>query len=86
MTNVVLPPSVWVDLYAAPGTPSVGTAIDVVNITPNDARLVSSAAEPAGTDDHIPVLFRGSCVKNNAADPGAWALCVGGGAVDVVAS
>lgn len=83
MANVVLPARTWVDLYAATGI-IVGTQLSVHNITPNDVRLVTSATEPSGTDDHIPLVYgRGVTAENETGDPGAWALCVGGGAVDV---
>ena len=82
MSNVILPAGIWVDLYAATGL-TVGDQIDILNITPNDVRLVSSATEPSGTDDHVPVPYRSGIGRNTLGDPGAWALCVGGGAVDV---
>jgi len=82
MPNVTLPPETWVDLYAVSGV-TVGTQIDVVNITPNDARVVESATQPTGSDDFIPVLFNGNIARNSTGSAGAWALCVGGGAVDV---
>lgn len=82
MANVVLPAETWVDLYASTGI-AVGTQIDVVNIQPNDVRVVESATEPDGNDDFIPVLFRSNVARNATGAVGAWALCVGGGAVDV---
>lgn len=83
MANVVLPARTWVDLYDATGI-AVGTQLSVHNITPNDVRLAATAAEPVVSDDHIPLIFgRGITALNNVADPGAWALCVGGGAIDV---
>ena len=82
MTNVVLPEGEWVDLYDATGI-VVGVQIDVVNMTPNDVRLASTAAEPVPADDHTPLLFGRAIGQNDDADPGAWAMCVAGGAVDV---
>lgn len=83
MANVILPAGEWVDLYASTAI-VVGTKICIQNITPNDVRLVTSATEPSGTDDHIPLVYgSGVTAENETGDPGAWALCVGGGAVDV---
>lgn len=83
MANVKLPASIWVDLNTATGF-AVGNILDITNITPNDVRVVTKATEPDGTDDHLPVLFRGPCVTSGTGDPKSWALCVGGGAINVV--
>ena len=80
--NVTLPARTWVDLYDATGI-AVGTQIDVVNLTPNDVRLASTAAEPTIDDDHIPLIFRSAKGRNDVGDPGAWAMCVGGGGISV---
>ena len=80
--NVELPEGTWVNLYAATGI-VVGVQIDVVNLTPNDCRMASTAAEPTVSDDHVPLLFGRGKVQNDVGDAGAWALCVGGGGVDV---
>lgn len=82
MTNVVLPERTWVDLYVEAGI-VVGTQIEVVNLTPNDVRLASTAAEPTPSDDHLPLPYRSAKGVNDAGDLGAWALCVAGGGVDV---
>ena len=55
MANVTLPAAQWVDLYAATGI-VVGNQIEVLNITPNDVRLASTAIEPTPADDHVPVI------------------------------
>jgi len=80
--NVKLPDSVFVDLYDATGI-AVGNKIDALNITPNDISLYSSAAEPTVSDDHIPLLFGRGKGQNEAGDAGAWAICIGGGAIDI---
>ena len=83
MTNVTLPMNEWVDLYDATGI-TVGVQINSVNLTPNSVRLASTASEPTISDDHLPLEFRSGVAQNDTGDPGAWALCVGGGAIDVV--
>ena len=85
MTNVVLPKKTWVNLYAATSI-TVGTQINSLNLTPNDVRLASTVAEPVITDDHLPLLFGRGTGQNDAGDPGAWAFCLSGGAIDVVES
>ena len=70
------------DLYASTGI-AVGTKITALNITPNDVRLASTAGEPTPTTDHVPVLFGRGKGINDVGDPGAWAMCIGGGAVDI---
>lgn len=83
MTNVKLPAKQWVDLYAGSGL-SVGIQITALNLTPNDVRLCSTAGEPTGTTDHVPLLFGRGKGINQAGDAGAWAMCVGGGGVDIL--
>jgi len=80
--NVVLPKGQWVDLYAATGI-SLGTQLAVLNITPNDVRLASTTSEPTSSDDHVPLLFRSFAATNASDSLGAWALCSGGGAIDI---
>ena len=82
MANVTLPAGVWVDLYDATGF-TVGAQIETLNITPNDVRLAYSAATPVVADNHVPLLFGRGSARNTSGDPGAWALCVAGGAIDV---
>lgn len=82
MANVTLPARTWVDLYAATGF-TVGVQIETINLTPNDVRLAATAAEPTVSDGHIPLPYRSGKGVNDAGDPGAWALCVAGGAIDV---
>lgn len=83
MTNVKLPAGQWVDLYAGAGVP-VGNQITALNITPDDVRLASTAGEPDGTTDHVPLLFGRGKGINQAGDVGAWAMCPAGGAVDIL--
>lgn len=82
MVNVVLPRNQWVDLYDETGI-TVGSQINSVNLTANDVRLAATANEPTVTDDHVILAFRAGVAQNDTGDPGAWALCVGGGAIDV---
>jgi len=82
MSNVILPARTWVDLYAATGF-TVGVQLNTVNLTPNDVRLVATENEPVASDSHIPLLFGRGTGQNDIGDPGAWALCVAGGAIDV---
>lgn len=82
MANVTLPARTWVDLYDATGI-TVGVQIEAINLTPNDVRLAATSVEPTVNDDHIPLTYRSGKGLNDAGDPGAWALCVAGGAVDV---
>lgn len=82
MANVILPPKVWVNLYASTGI-VVGTQINSINITSNDVRLASTATEPNGNTDHVPLLFGRGTGQNDVGDLGAWAFCIGGGAIDV---
>lgn len=44
---------------------------------------ITTITYPTARDDHLPVIFRSKCVQNETGAPGAWALCVGGGAVNV---
>lgn len=82
MSNVKLPPGIYVDLYDATGI-TVGDKIEALNITPNDVSLFSTVAQPNGSEDHIPLLFGRGKGQNDAGDVGAWAVCVGGGAIDI---
>ena len=82
MSNVILPPATWVNLYAATGI-TVGTKIIATNITPSDVRLADTASAPTPSDDHFPLLFRHLPVANKLGASGAWAFCSGGGAIDV---
>ena len=79
--NVTLPANTLVDLYAATGL-TVGTVIEVANMTADSVRLFSTA-DAEFTDDHYPCEFRRPPVVNKATDLGAWALSVAGGIVDV---
>ena len=80
--DVILPPGVWVDLYAATGILTT-LPLNAINLTPNDVRLTSTDIEPDGSTNHVPLLFGRGTGVNDATDPGAWAMCVGGGAVNV---
>ena len=83
MANVKLPPMIWVDVYAATGI-TVGAVVEVGNLTRNDVRLVASDVTPTPADDHaILVGGRGITAINETGDPGAWALCSGGGTINV---
>lgn len=82
MTNVILPDRTWVDLYAATGI-TVGNLISVINITPDDVKLAFSELVPTTNDDIVPLLFGRGSGHNDFGDPGAWALCNGGGAINV---
>ena len=83
--NVELPVGQNVDLYTETGI-AIGTQLIVSNITPNDVRLYPTQNAPTITDHHFPIFMRGDSARNAVTDPGAWAMCVGGGAVDVRAA
>jgi hypothetical protein len=82
MTNVVLPSNTYVDLYASTGI-AVGLSITVTSITPRDVSLYYTAAAPTPADEHVNLSYGVGSYTNDAGDPGAWALCVISGAVDV---
>ena len=82
MEIVKLPAGTWVDLYAATGI-NVGVQLDVVNITPDDVKLASTAAEPTPTDPHLPLIFNSGKAISDQSNLGAWALSVSGGAINV---
>ena len=83
MAIVKLPPRTFVNLYAATGF-TVGVQLATLNITPNDVSLYASENEPdPKTDAHVPLLFGRSTGLNDVGDAGAWAICVGGGAIQV---
>lgn len=80
---VRLPPGEFIDLYDATGI-TIGVQIEAMNITPNDVSLFATTNIPdASNDDHIPLLFGHDIATNESGDTGAWAISVGGGAVDV---
>ena len=82
MHIVKLPPGTYVNIYDDTGI-TVGVKLKVVNITPNDVSLYSTLNEPVKDNVVLPVLFgRGSAFNDNN-DVGAWAICVGGGAIHV---
>lgn len=83
MANITLPAGVYVDLYTVTGISTL-SQLKVTNLTPNDIRLYSTVSEPTGADDHFPCLFGRGSVVNDATDTAAWAMCVSGGAIDVV--
>ena len=80
--DVPCPPNTWVDIYASTGI-IVGTQITAVNNGSNDVRLAATLAQPTGATAHA--VSRSDSVKfsNNVGDPGAWALCIGGGSLYV---
>lgn len=79
--NVDLPARTTVDLYAATGI-TVGLQIKVTNLTTRDVRL--SESSPGIVNNHIPIGPY-TQAQNDVGDPGAFALCVGGGGVNVEA-
>lgn len=83
MTNVILPKNTHVDIYAATGI-TVGKQIQVTNITNHDVTLYSTASTPVPSDDHVNLSYGRGSFKNDTGDVGAWALCIGNGAIDVV--
>jgi hypothetical protein len=81
--NVTLPERTYVDLYAETGI-TVGVQIEVLNIATNDVRLYATASTPdPKSDDHLPLAKDREAARNQIGDPGAWAISVAGGAVDV---
>ena len=82
MSTVKLPDSVHIDLYVATGIPA-GTKIVATNITPNDVNLYHSQNQPTKVDTHLPLIYGRDKGVNDTNDLAAWALCVGGGAIDV---
>jgi hypothetical protein len=83
MANVTLPANQFVDLYAAVGS-SPGNQLRVTCISPNDVSLYTTASTPdPSSDDRFPCTWRGAAILNSVTDAGAWAICQGGGAVDV---
>lgn len=82
MPNVDLPANTYVDLYAATGI-VVGTQITVSNITSPSVNLYATAAQPLSDSDRFVVQYNSISAQNEAGDPGAWAFCGVGGAVDV---
>ncbi len=81
LLNVVIPPNVWTDLYAASGI-TVGNRIAVQNIGVCDIFLSAQAIAPVDNINHQ-VLKRSQFMVNDAGDNGAWALCIAGGLVNV---
>lgn len=79
MANVDLPARTAVNLYAATGF-TVGVQLKVTNLTTRDVRL--STTSPGLVNDHVPIGPY-TQAKNDVGDPGAFALCVGGGGVNV---
>lgn len=84
LPNVVLPAGVWVNLYAATGL-TVGTKITVQNVCGFEVRLCSKGSIPAASDGSNILPFASTAI-NQASDAGAWAMCVGGGVVNVAAA
>lgn len=83
LPNIVLPSHVWVNLYAETGIP-VGTQILTQNISTCDVRLYSGAAQPGQGQNHMyQLLQNGQFARNDQGDAGAFAMCVGGGGVNV---
>ena len=81
LPNTILPPGVWVDLYADTGI-QIGCKIIVQNIGVCDVYLVTQATEP--TDESArQILQRSKFALNDNGDSGAWAICLAGGAVNV---
>lgn len=81
LPDVVLPAQTWVNLYAATGL-TVGAKISVQNVCGFNVRLCSKASTPTSSDG-VNILPFASTAVNQASDPGAWAMCVSGGAVNV---
>jgi len=79
---VKLPPNEYVDLYAATGF-TVGNVLAVTNVSGSDVKLFSTASTPSVDSDFFPCLFHHNTVNNTSGDVGAWAQCIGLGAVDV---
>ena len=77
--NVTLPARTAVDLYAVTGI-AVGTQLKVSNLTTQDVRL--STTEAGLVNDHV-VMGMYSAATNETGDAEAWAICVGGGGVNV---
>lgn len=78
-TNIRLPVSEWVDLYALSGV-SVGVALSVENIGSPDVYLTVSATKPSPDHDAYNVLRReDEPIRNSSGDPGAWAFCQSSG-------
>ena len=84
MSIVKLPDSIFVNLYVATGIP-IGTKLVATNITPNDVNLYHSLNQPTKNDAHVPLIYGRDKGVNDINDVGAWAICIGGGAIDIKA-
>jgi hypothetical protein len=81
LSNIVLPPQTWVDLYAQSGV-GVGVQILAQNIGVCDVYLTSQAAQPTDDTAHQ-IVRRSQFAINDFGDSGAWAYCREGGLVNV---
>ena len=81
LPNTILPPGVWVDLYAETGLP-VGAQILVQNIGVCDVYVASNPTTPI-TDLAHQIVKRSQFSINDPGDTGAWAFCLAGGLVNV---
>lgn len=75
LPTVVLPQGVWVDIYATIGI-AVGTQIDVQNVGESDVYLRTSATDPGTARGDWQLLLRGVQARNEANDPGEWAIAL----------
>jgi len=81
VTNIILPAGVWVDLYDESGI-TVGTRIQVQNITTDDVILCTKATVPTGSEGHQ-LLRPGVFLTNEIGDSGAWAYSITPSGVNV---
>ncbi|QDP56534.1 MAG: hypothetical protein Tp118SUR00d2C21406351_40 [Prokaryotic dsDNA virus sp.] len=82
LPDVTLPAKTPVDLYAATGI-TVGTQVNVQNLTSGDVRVHVGATEPTLGVSGSGLLVPGQSGENTQGDSGLWAWSITGGAVQV---